>query len=613
MPPSRHDALQRNQLLIETAETRAARAVVQAYERARGELIGDLISRWTGPDTISPSGALDLMRRLSLLNQIDSRVKEVETGVGRILRTAVTAAVELAVDQVSREIGLLPRELRPDIGRYAMLDTATIERFIPIAMADIAGIAQSTISQLQSQLQTGLATGQSFPQLVRRLFAVEGEGGVSPWANGRNSAVLMARRTVITANNSAKGEALNKINEAGGVTVQKQVVASVGPRTTETCLKAHGQIRDTDQPFRLDGEPRFAREMMAPSFHWNCRTSIAMYHPAFERGGLTTPNMQREAAAELARREAAKRPARPAAPAPAAPAPAAAKVPPAYNLGDGARLRKEITGKDTALRAEYDRIGMEFGHLSNERYALYDQHAANPTAVNGDAGETLRAHIAAVKAIRARMDVIAARLDEITEERSTLARRVLAVPAAQQSKVTLDWDPSFKGKKKVTDLRDRVKDAQQFVSMVTADTPLAVKIDLNTTGRAFAAANRISIDLATGGQTIAHELGHIIESERGPAYRLKRLAFFDKRTAGDIEEKLDDLYPGWGYNQNEVTKKDKWSTAYIGKIYKFDSDSDPSSEIVSMGIERLYDSATTFAQSDPEYFDFIVSYLRGTL
>lgn len=610
--PSRKEILESNQYRIETAEERAARAVAGAYNRARGELVSSLITSWTGPENISPAQALDLMRQLSLIGQIDSRLKALEGEVGGVLRGIVNGVTELAVEQVGREIGLLPAEFRPDVTRFAMLDTALIERFVPVVMSDIQGITQTTIAQLQRELQTGLITGQSFPQLIRRLFNEQPSDGVSPWANGRRSAELMTRRTVITANNAAKQEALAKINERAEPKnrVQKQAVATVQSSTTETCLRVHGQIVDVDKPFKLEGEPRFAREMMAPAFHWRCRTSIAMYHPAFERGGLTTANMEASAKAELARRAAAKRPAPVAAPTPPAP-----KVPPAYDLGEGTRLRQELTRQDKALRTEYQALQDEYGDINQRVEDLYTDYRQKVAAEEDYDKQTdlLIWHMGELKKLQAARDAVVARQIGIQQKLKTLAQDTLAVPKAQQSKITTTWASTFKGKKGVGKLRERVKEAVDFVSAITADTPIDSAIELDTSGRAYATRGAIHISLPTTGRTIVHEIGHVIEETRGAAYRVKRLAFFDKRTAGDSLEKLVDLFPGWGYDDREVVKKDKWESPYMGKVYSFDSDTNSSSEVISMAIERLFNNAVAFAETDPEYFDFVVSYLRGTL
>lgn len=302
MPP-RAAVIERNQLLLETAESRAAWSVASAYNQARRELIATLIERWTGPSNILPRDAIDLMHHLSILQTIDARLLELERQVGRGLRDAVNSVSELAVEQIGRELALLPQALRPNLSQFTLLDTATIEQFLPVVTEEISGIATATRAALRRELQTGLIQGEGFPQLVSRLLSATPPGeGPAVWRNGELSAERMARRTVITANNAAKNAALAKVNQSGVVKVQKQAVASIGPRTTKCCLRVHGQIRDVGEPFDLTAEPRFARQMMHPAFHWFCRTSEVMWHQSFESGGLTTADMRASAAAELARR-----------------------------------------------------------------------------------------------------------------------------------------------------------------------------------------------------------------------------------------------------------------------------------------------------------------------
>lgn len=302
--PSRGPVLERNQLLLETAETRAARQVAAAYNAARRELMDSLLTRWTGSGTMTPARQLDLARRLGLLQAIDARLAQLESEVGIILRDVVSSGSELAVEQIGRELALLPLHLRPDVSQFSLLDTATVEHFVPAAVEDLHGVTTATAQLLRRELQNGLIQGQSFPDLVQRVMRATPTGeGPALWNNGALSAERMVRRTVITANNAAKNAALAKVNAEGTVKVQKQAVASIGPRTTKCCLRVHGQIRDVGEPFDLTAEPRFARQMMHPAFHWNCRTSEAMYHPIFEQGGLTTVSMRSSAAAELARRD----------------------------------------------------------------------------------------------------------------------------------------------------------------------------------------------------------------------------------------------------------------------------------------------------------------------
>lgn len=67
-----------------------------------------------------------------------------------------------------------------------------------------------------------------------------------------------------------------------GVGFQKQAIAAVDKNTTDTCLRANGQIKDLDDPFKLTGTPRFADEQQWSPFHWYCRTSVALYLPGFD-------------------------------------------------------------------------------------------------------------------------------------------------------------------------------------------------------------------------------------------------------------------------------------------------------------------------------------------
>lgn len=294
--------LTRNQIAIERLEARSARKVAAAYNQARRELVSMLVEGWTGTGVLTPNEAADLLRRSSLIGNIDGRLAQLEREAGVILRDVVTSSTDIALEQVERELALLPRHLRPDMSNFAMIDNQLIERFVAQSIDEIEGAKAIMSSQLKRELQSGLIQGESFPNLVNRLMSATPTGnGPAVWRQGQVSAERMTRRMVITANNASKQASLERTNAAGGTRVQKQAVAAIGPRTTDTCLRVHGQIVDVGKPFKLTGTPRFADEMQHPMFHWNCRTGIVMYHPVFERGGLTTANMQKSAKAQLKR------------------------------------------------------------------------------------------------------------------------------------------------------------------------------------------------------------------------------------------------------------------------------------------------------------------------
>lgn len=86
----------------------------------------------------------------------------------------------------------------------------------------------------------------------------------------------------------------------------KQAVAALDARTTDCCLRVHGQIQPLDEPFHLTGTPRFADEMDWPGFHWYCRTSGVLYQEEFDEG--LTAKMREGAQFFLSEREAGREP-----------------------------------------------------------------------------------------------------------------------------------------------------------------------------------------------------------------------------------------------------------------------------------------------------------------
>jgi len=108
-------------------------------------------------------------------------------------------------------------------------------------------------------------------------------------------------------------------------------------------------------------------------------------------------------------------------------------------------------------------------------------------------------------------------------------------------------------------------------------------------------------------RTVVHEMGHWME-DKFP--KVKELAhkFLDRRTAGESNQLLSSLVPGAGYKPDEVTKPDKFINPYVGKDYGADG-----SEVVSMGLEALYQDAGRFARQDPDHFDLIYRIIHGIL
>ena len=85
----------------------------------------------------------------------------------------------------------------------------------------------------------------------------------------------------------------------------RQAIASVDERTTDCCLRVHGQTAEIDGEFVLTGTPRYADKMKLPPFHDYCRTATALVLREDIADDLTV-QMREAALAELGAREAAQ-------------------------------------------------------------------------------------------------------------------------------------------------------------------------------------------------------------------------------------------------------------------------------------------------------------------
>lgn len=141
-------------------------------------------------------------------------------------------------------------------------------------------------------------------------------------------------------------------------------------------------------------------------------------------------------------------------------------------------------------------------------------------------------------------------------------------------------------------------------------------------GRAYHRGDRtgghIMVSASTNLTTHAHEVGHAIENQ----FEMDSTASFPfvrarVAAAGTKDTPLAEVFPGYGYRPDEIGNEDKFLEAfdgdrnrayYAGKTY-----ADQSTEIISLGVERLLNDPVKFAQKDPQYFKFIVGVLGGHL
>lgn len=125
------------------------------------------------------------------------------------------------------------------------------------------------------------------------------------------------------------------------------------------------------------------------------------------------------------------------------------------------------------------------------------------------------------------------------------------------------------------------------------------------TGRANAAGNIINITSKDSIGTYIHESMHWLEKVN-PEMLANSMAFLEYRTKGEAEQNLKRLTK-INYKASEYAKPDKFFNPYCGKVY------DNATEIMSMGVQRLFEHPKEFMEEDKEYFNFVIANLQGKI
>jgi hypothetical protein len=160
--------------------------------------------------------------------------------------------------------------------------------------------------------------------------------------------------------------------------------------------------------------------------------------------------------------------------------------------------------------------------------------------------------------------------------------------------------------------RKSVTEASSLVSMLVHREimPTGIKVNGVRGNRAYYqnAIRAIHINKDTSVSVIVHEIVHDIEYSH-PDVSRKTKAFLAKRANGDQPKQLRVLTGNKAFGRDEIAYEDEWKkrggSHYMGKVYDR-----ASTELLTMGIERILADAKSFAEKDPEYFRFMLEILR---
>jgi len=199
------------------------------------------------------------------------------------------------------------------------------------------------------------------------------------------------------------------------------------------------------------------------------------------------------------------------------------------------------------------------------------------------------------------------------------------------SNVSVSHDGAQSGKDFIDNTKKPTEDFLVAVIEPTSQAAIAIKqssvsVSVGVT-RAFCSGTTAVLGVHDSPRVYAHELGHVLENTI-PDLRSAAVAFQRQRCDPADERKMADVFPSRGYAETETSNKDNFDKAasavygageysesvahYTGKVYRDTPDSEPhATEIISTGMQMLYDNPAKFAKADPEYFDFMVGVVSG--
>jgi hypothetical protein len=204
-------------------------------------------------------------------------------------------------------------------------------------------------------------------------------------------------------------------------------------------------------------------------------------------------------------------------------------------------------------------------------------------------------------------------VDRITEsvakaDTTEEAHAIMALPASEQGSLRLN---------PTTAAMPQVTKAQAFISSVlqkdvapdaSCKVQLIVGRDKYDPELAIAYVRHEAIPCTV------HELAHHIECSDPEILQASKDFIRSRIKVGEVPQSLNQLTGTDWYHDKDLAYEDKWSelggVPYSGRVYTDSLDSAHATEVLTMGLQRLYEDPVGFAKQDPDYFKFILSVLR---
>lgn len=163
-------------------------------------------------------------------------------------------------------------------------------------------------------------------------------------------------------------------------------------------------------------------------------------------------------------------------------------------------------------------------------------------------------------------------------------------------------------------------------SLSEFSSPVAVGPSKTSDGRASATRSDISVGSDVQASTVAHEMSHVLELQNDDLLSLNVVPFLLKRVGtNERSVRLSEAMKDNAYDAREVCFEDDFKVKYTGKIYSYITsqftlasaavgvdigqfvDGIIATEVLSMGMQQMFEDPVKFAEEDPDFFSFIWS------
>jgi hypothetical protein len=485
-------------------------------------------------------------------------------------------------------------------------------------------IPETTRNDVRGTLLDGIETGKSIRTLSKEIMAAHGDTYTQARANA------VARTETAGMLNSGHNAAIGNLQAETGIAMGKEWLSVNGNTTREDHSAADGQIVPFNKDFTVGGEsaPYPAHMGLSAGQRVNCQCTVLSSfagNEIFDQVEMVEEQVE----------EPVDIPIPPPLPTPLAPATPVWENMTFDEIMD--RGDEELEAKRQAVLKAKESMTEQLRELREERLEIVGrmQSSVKKRAELMQLGrledqDEIDFLTRAITGFAKEMNIVS---DKTSRVRSKGVANQLAKLRVKKSERTVfelmedsNGGPNSLPKMKNRSIMTKAKKvSRQLGELMHAPThemwegsgKIWSGVNQTKTGRAFANGVSVSMSKTNSDAIYAHEFAHNIEMGNVRALRLAK-DYRAKKTEGQVAGTFNELYPTHGYGSSEKTLgDDDWrklvmsdsDAHYIGKTY---SDG-KSTEVVSMGVELLFENPARFAETDPEYFKLVIGILDGSL